>query len=119
MFFRFLVIQSIFLLLLYLPLTLGHVVRFEYNRSDLCDAVISIPCTFFYSRFSQNQAIMYSMTLSFFVVCGSILCLYEFVMFDLLKTERELYEVKNIKFTKMVLNAWNWQMNNGYDSRQF
>jgi hypothetical protein len=53
-------------------------------------------------------ALTYSITLALLVIIGIMLCLYEWVQFDLMKQKRELYEDRKIKFSKLLFNAWNW-----------
>jgi hypothetical protein len=108
MFFRFLVISSIFVFILYMPLLIYHLVEYKYQYSAMCDASIPIPCLLYYSRFPSGIAFLYSLTLCLFMVIGSNLCLYEWVSFDLLKKERDLYEDKKVKFAKMLFNSWDW-----------
>ena len=44
--------------------------------------------------------------------------MYEWVQFDLLKKENQLNEDKHIKYSKMLLNPWDWTMDTSFDSKQ-
>lgn len=118
MFFRFLVIQSIFVFILYMPLLIYHLVEYMYDYKDICQASIPLPCIIYYSRFPEGIAFLYSLTMCLFMVIGCNLCLYEWVNFDLYKKERELYEDKKVKFAKMIFNSWDWTITKNYESRQ-
>lgn len=108
MFFRFLVGTSLFVFLLYLGLLLKHIIGYDYDYNDICEGIIPLPCIVYYSRFALDRSFAYSCTLASFVIIGVILCLYEWQQFDLIKKERELYEDRKIKFSKLFFNAWNW-----------
>jgi hypothetical protein len=83
----------------------------------MCAGVFDTPCFLFYSHFHSDIAILYTGTLIGFIIFGIISTLYEWVQFDLQKKEQDLYEDRRKKFSKLFFDSWNWQMDNGFESR--
>jgi hypothetical protein len=53
------------------------------------------------------------------MILGLVISISKWVGFDLLRKKRELYEDKKKRFSRLVLNCWDWKAaNNGYESRE-
>jgi len=96
-FFRYLVVSSFIVFLVYLYLLLRHILTYEESYTELCAGVFNMNCFLYYSRFESDEGFLYACTLLLFVVLGVGSSLYQWVQFDLSSREKALYEDHKIK----------------------
>ncbi|TNV73050.1 hypothetical protein FGO68_gene1359 [Halteria grandinella] len=81
--------------------------------------MFSMPCLLYYSRFDRLSDNYYSITLILFAIVSLMISVHEWVQFDVIRKKRDLYEDKKKKYSRMVLNMWDWRnAKDNFEGRQ-
>lgn len=110
-FFRFVVSFAIVISVVFFGILALHSMKFFTDNKilktpDLCN---SIPCYFYYSRFSNDYDWIYALSYLVFAVIGLIISVIQWSNFDLKSVRSKIYTNEDIFFSKMFFNAWDWK----------
>jgi len=112
-FMQFLVNFSIISLIVYLPLLLRHWFMVGFKLSSWRGFV---PETTLYSSFQEEEALWYYSTLTGMIVVSLFFAIRKWLQLDEIKRASELMEDKNLKYSQLALNPWDWTIKTDVDT---
>ena len=107
-FFRFLVGFSMLTALVFAGLLIYHMLTFEGSFTDTNGGFY--PSFTLFSSFTAKYATTYAGTIQLFMIFAICCSLSRWIRFFKDQTRHELYENKNVKYSKLIFNWWDWTM---------
>ena len=110
--YRFLVLMSIFALLIFFFECIYHFVMIKNNLKPICK--YAIPCLFHYSSFISSEASVYSITYGIWLMIFSISSIAYYFVLSSEQEEQEIYfqNNKNIIASAYLITSWNFNYKN-------
>lgn len=109
--YRFLIGQSIFMFLIFLPLFIFQISQStqEITKLDMCGV---LPCIMTYSGFGTNTSIYFPITFCVFIFAGMIGCFYKWIIFDRQVKRIKTFNDQEYSVAGRLFNAWDWDNKN-------
>jgi len=105
--FKFLVNFNILTLLGFSYILIMHILDFNGSFTGLCNTFF--PCFTLYSRFTVNSDLRYSVALFLFVIIGTFLFIYKWVIVDYKSKRQRYFNKEENFFAREFFNSWDFR----------
>lgn len=116
-FFRFLVAYNIATALVFTFLLIYHLVTYDGSFSARDDHIY--PIFILFSSFNSEFKVKYAGTLQLFIFVTMVCTVTRWVRFFEQKTKHNLYNKKDMNFTKLMFRGWDWTITEDVPASNF
>ena len=110
--YRFLLLMSIFTLVIFLPLLILHILKLKKNLGIKCK--YNFPCFLFYSSFQESEALKISVTYGVWIMFYFICTMIYYFLLNSENNQQEIYydNNKNYSGSSYLFSSWNFNFKN-------